>query len=196
MTRTLLTSLLLLTLSGAALASGGSAHADTLANVWPKLAFHAFNLLILIAFISWAAGGKIRDALADRSTEVRVELDSAQKMREEAQQQYADLQKRLEGLETQLVQMRADAEEAAAAEAKAIAARAERDAQLVQESAERSIRDEVARARTSLRREAVALAVDLAGERLKARITPADQTHLAAQFLKSVEDNANGVDHG
>jgi F0F1-type ATP synthase membrane subunit b/b' len=187
----------LLALSSAALASG-DAHAETLADVWPKIAFHAFNLVLIASLIVWLAGGKIKDALADRATGIRVELDSAAQAKAEAKQRYQALQTRLDSLDAQITEMRTEAEAAAEHERIAIQERAERDAAMLRENAQRSIRDEVARARAELRREAVGLAVELAGQQLRTQITADRQADLTSQFLASVNrtDTSNGADNG
>ncbi len=66
-------------------------------------------------------------------------------------------------------------------------ARAETDAASIRESAERTIRDETARARQSLRAEAANLAIQLAGEQIEKQITADDQKRLAADFLSAVK---------
>lgn len=189
-----LTILAMLTVSSVAIAAG-DAHHDTFADIWPKMAFHAFNLALLIGLIVWLAGGKIKDALRNRSTGIRVELDSAAKAKAEAKERFDALQSRLDSLDTQIKEMRVEAEAAAEQERAAIAARAERDAVMLRENAQRSIRDEVARARAELRREAVGLAVELAGEQLTAQITTERQAGLTSQFLNTVQ-NSNGADNG
>jgi F-type H+-transporting ATPase subunit b len=189
-----LTILALLTVSSVAFAAG-DAHHDSFADVWPKMAFHAFNLALLIGLIVWLAGGKIKDALRNRSTGVRVELDSAAKAKTEAKERFDALQSRLDSLDSQIEEMRAEAEVAAQQEREAITARAERDAVMLRENAQRSIRDETTRARAALRREAVGLAVELAGEQLRAQITTERQAGLTSQFLNTVQ-NSNGADNG
>ena len=160
-----LTILMLLAFSGSAMAAGGPA--QSFSEVWPKIAMHAFNLALLIGIIVWLAGGKIRDAIKTRSTSIRVELDSAAQAKAEAKERFDALQARLDSLDAQIKDMRAEAEAAAEQERQAIEARAERDARMLRENAQRSIRDEVARAQAELRREAVGLAVELAGKQMR-----------------------------
>ena len=88
--------LALLALSTGAMAAGGEVHHETFAEVGSKIGFHAFNLFILIALIVWLAGGKIKDALASRSTGIRVELESAAKAKADAKERFDALQARLE----------------------------------------------------------------------------------------------------
>ena len=186
--------LAMLTLSSTALAAGNMPP-QSFEEALPKLAFHALNITILVGLLFWLAGGKIKDALNNRATGIRVELDSAAQAKAEAQERFDALQSRLDSLDSQIKEMRVEAEAAAEQEREAIAARAERDAKLLRENAQRSIRDEVARARAELRREAVGLAVELAGEQLRAQITTERQAGLTSQFLNTVQ-NSNGADNG
>ena len=187
-----LTVLAALVFSSTALAAGGGHH-TTFAEVWPKVAFHAFNFVFLVVVVTWLAGGKIKDALGNRATGIRVELDSAAKAKAEATERFEALQARLDGLDAQIKDMRAEAEAAAEQERAAIEERAQRDAAMLRENAERSIRDEVARARAELRREAVNLAVELASEQIRSQITAERQAGLTSQFLTTVR---NGADNG
>ena len=186
--------LAMLTLSSTALAAGNMP-LQSFEEALPKIAFHALNLAILVGLLLWLAGGKIKDALNNRATGIRVELDSAAKAKAEAQERFEALQSRLDSLDSQIKEMRVEAEAAAEQEREAIAARAERDANMLRENAQRSIRDEVARARAELRREAVGLAVELAGEQLRAQITTERQAGLTSQFLNTVQ-NSTGADNG
>ncbi|MFT5684156.1 MAG: F0F1-type ATP synthase membrane subunit b/b' [Myxococcota bacterium] len=192
-----LSALALLALSTGAMAAGGEVHHETLAEIWPKMAFHAFNLVLLLSIIGWFAGGKIKDALKNRSTGVRVELESAAQAKAEAKARFEALQARLDSLDVQISELHTEAEAAAELERAAIEARAERDATMLRENAERSIRDEVTRARAELRREAVGLAVELAGQQLRGQITADRQAGLTNQFLSSVDTSTStGADNG
>ena len=61
------------------------------------------------------------------------------------------------------------------------------------EAAERNIRDEVARARDQLRRDAVALAVELAEENLKEQVNSDDQQRLARAFLDTLNQDGGSA---
>jgi F-type H+-transporting ATPase subunit b len=158
-----------------------------------KLLLHAFNLALLLGLLGFLLRGRIRDALADRSVRIKREMDEINDLRKVAQERYTEIEARLQGYDKKLGELKADAEQEAAAEAKEIAARAERDALQIQKAAERTIRDETIRARQALRHDAVELAVKLAEEQLKQQITEEDQRRFASEFLDTVQSNGNGV---
>jgi len=159
---------------------------------WAKMAVHALNLAILLGIIAWAARKPIKDAIASRSLAIKKDMDEINALRKQAQDRYAEIEARLQGYDKKLAEMKNDAEKEAAAEAREIAARAERDALLIQQAAERTIRDETLRARHALRRDAVELAVKIAEEQLRHQITEEDQKRLAADFLGTVKENGHG----
>lgn len=172
--------------------AGHAEPAHAAAIPWGKMAFHALNLAILVGIIGWFARKPIRDAIARRSVAIKKDMDEINALRRQAQDRYAEIETRLQGYDRKLAEMKGDAEKEAAAEAREIAARAERDAQQIQQAAERTIRDETLRARHALRKDAVELAVRIAEEQLRHQITEADQRRLAADFLGTVKGNDNG----
>lgn len=173
-------------------AAHGEAPAHAEAIPWGKMAFHALNLAILLGIIAWAARKPIKDAIASRSVAIKKDMDEINALRKQAQDRYAEIETRLQGYDKKLAEMKSDAEREAAAEAREIAARAERDAAQIQQAAERTIRDETLRARHALRKDAVELAVKLAEEQLRHQITEDDQRRLAADFLGTVKENGHG----
>jgi len=188
----LLTLFLISSLAFAAGDGGGDHHS------FPKMEiiWHAVNLGILLSLLTFLLRGPIRDALANRSASVKKDIDESNRLRKEAQHRMEELDQRLSGFEAELGRMRTDAEADAAKEREAILARADTDAARVRESAERTIRDEIERARTSLRREAVELSIGLAREHLEARITSEDQERLTGDFLSLVKSGQEGSQHG
>jgi F-type H+-transporting ATPase subunit b len=154
---------------------------------WMEIALHAFNLSILLGVLFYFFGRKVKAMVAQRAADIQVAVDQANEARKAAQLKAEALDMKLRDLEGQLAQIRSQAEVEAAQEAEAILARAEVDAASIREAAERTIRDETARARQSLRTEAVSLAIQLAGQQLESQITADDQKRLAADFLSAVE---------
>jgi F-type H+-transporting ATPase subunit b len=173
-------------------ATHGEAPAHAEGIPWDKMAFHALNLIILLTIIGWFARKPIKDAIASRSVAIKKDMDEINALRKQAQDRYAEIETRLQSYDKKLAEMKSDAEREAVAEAREIAARAERDALLIQQAAERTVRDETLRARHALRRDAVELAVKIAEEQLRHQITEEDQKRLAADFLGTVKENGHG----
>ncbi len=185
----MLTTILFLTSNAQAGGAGLPADPNT-------IGFHAFNLFLLLALLTWLLRSKIRDALANRSARVKREIDDSNQLRKEAQTRFAELEARLSGFEGELSNMREEAETAATKEREAIMARAEEDAARITESAERTIRDETERARQALRREVANLSIDIARERLEKQVSADDQKRLAKDFVDTVKSDNSGVTNG
>lgn len=150
------------------------------------MGLQAFNIALLFGIIAFFAGRKIRDAMADRATEIRRDIEESNRLRKEASERVAELEARLQGFEQRLAEMKANAEHEAQVERTAILERAEKDAARLLEAAERTLRSETAKARMALRSEAVALSVALAEERVSGAVSANDDQRLAESFFSEV----------
>lgn len=180
-------------LVGSALAAGGGegGHGGHGGVPTDLLVFTAINLVLFIGLMVKFAGRPVGDALKNRALEVRAGLDEAARLQQEAQQRFADVEAKLVALGRQVENMKAEAKADAAREAEVLAQRAEADATRLQESAERTIREETARATNAIRGEAAAMAVELAREILRREVNADDQRRLARQFLDAVNKEAS-----
>ncbi len=169
-----------------AFAAGGEG--DAHGPPWVALGLHLFNLLLLLGIIGFFAGGKIKEVMKTRSVEIKREIDESNRLRKQARDRFEELEARLAGFQEELATMKAEAEQAAVEEREAILERADREAARVAEAAERTIRNETAKARMALRRDAVSLAVAQAERQLRASAHEADDTRLAADFFSLVAD--------
>lgn len=173
----------------------GAAHgAEAAATIpWETLAYQTGTLVVFVGLLAYLARRPISDALRNRALAIRSQLEEAGRLKSEAQARYAEIESRLASLDARVQGMRAEAEAEAVREAERIRERAAVDAARIRDTAERTIREEGARARHELRGEAVALSIGLARETLKRSITADDQDRLAGEFLAAVDhDRTNG----
>lgn len=192
----ILVALVLLLLPDLAFAAEGAAeagHGEAHGVPWTSLGLHAFNLVLLLGVIGFAAGKKIRDGMADRAAEVKREIDESNRLRKEARERFEELEWRLAGFEQRLAEMKAEAEAEAETERQAILERADRESARLKEAAERTIRSETAKARMALRRDAVSIALQLAEARIVAGIGPEDDARLANEFFSEIDEEATHV---
>ncbi len=158
------------------------------------LGAHAINFLLFLGAAVYFGRRPIGDALSNRALAIRKELTESARLRDEARQRSDALADRLDKIEAEIASMRQKAEEEAANEERQLIARAEAEAERIHEATLRSIRDEVARARFALKRDAVNLAVELAEAALKERMDAEEQQRLARAFLESIKaDGENRV---
>jgi F-type H+-transporting ATPase subunit b len=177
-------------------AADGAAHASTGADAhaaphhgpdWFILGMQAANVVLFLAILVWAARRPVMDGLKNRSLSVRNQLEEARRLKAEADARAAEVEARLKALDADIARMKSDAEAESAAEAERIRVRADADAVRIQETAQRTIREEAQRARNELRGEAAQLAVQLARETLRRSVTAEDQERLAREFLAAVD---------
>lgn len=168
---------------------------DSHSYVLVKLGSQAVAFFIVMGILLAFARKPIADFMAERSRGIRRTLVDSAAAKAEAERHAADIQARLTALETELGQLRTDAEAEARAEEAKLVERAHEESRRVSQVAERKIRDEVLRAQIALRQEAVDLAVKLAENTLRTSVNTADQQRLARDFLESLKrDGANA--HG
>jgi F-type H+-transporting ATPase subunit b len=177
-------------LPSVALASGSAGQPE---GWYGDLAFHAFNLAFFVGLVGYLAKGVISDALKNRSATIQKDLEESNRLRREAQARYDELEARLTRFEAEFDELRAEAGKASLREVDMIQDRAAQEVAQIKEGAQTAIRDEVSAARTALHQHAVSLAMQVAEEQLRNRISSADQNRLAQDLLGSMKE-ANG--HG
>ena len=181
--------LLLAGLSVVGLASEGgeaSHHVDTAAQLkdfmWRIIDFAALALLIL-----WVLKkANLRGALADRRAAVEKSLREAVAARENAEKKLAEYSGRLAEANKEIDGIYASIKHEGEVEKTRIIAEAREMAVKIREQAVLSANQEVAKARTQLREEAVRLAVQLAEQTLKDNINKEDQDRLVGEYLTKV----------
>ncbi len=196
--RTLRTSaaavLLLMVPTIASASAGGSEVAHDLGSSTVPMIFHAVNLVLLLGGLGYLLRGRISSALAARADEIKRSIDGAGAAEADANARFAELSARMDNFDNQLAEMRAETEKLAAAEREALLERANREAQSIRATAQRTIRDETARATADLQAEAAKLAIGLAARRVTEQINDEDHQRLDSEFLSVL--GVQEVGHG
>ncbi len=159
------------------------------------IGFHALHIFLLLALLFVVGRRPIGDALKNRALGIRKELVDSARERDEARKKNEELVARLGKFERELEEMRVTATEDAKQDAARLVERAEAEAKRIAESSERSISEEIRRAKASLRKEAVDLAVQLAETTLSKEVQADDQRRLARQFLDTLTTDGDSA-HG
>jgi F-type H+-transporting ATPase subunit b len=146
-----------------------------------------FNFAVLAALLVYFLRQPLRKYLANRSQQIRNDLVTAAAMKEDAARQIARVDARLKELPAELDALRERGQREIVAEQARIeqAAAAERDRLL--EQTRRAIDLQVRAARKDLVAHAADLAVQVARQRIEARITDEDQRRLVDRYLERVE---------
>ena len=149
---------------------------------------HLFNLAVLLGLLGFLLKTPIRDFLAFRRTTVKEQLDDAWTAKTGAEERYSELQGRLDNfsaeLETILTRVREDAD----IERARIIAQAERSASQMAAAAERTVTEEVRRARAELRAEAIDLALGMAESAIGGGVNDDDHSRLASNYLSKMQE--------
>ena len=142
----------------------------------------------IIAFFGFKFLSKpIAQAMADRSAAVRRSLEEATAGRREAEARLAEFQAKAAGLDKEIEAMRSQAAADMERERTILITEGKAAAEHVAQHARETLRQEVAKARAELHRDAADLAVRLAEEHVRATMTAADQSRLAGDYFKEME---------
>ncbi|MEP7270818.1 MAG: ATP synthase F0 subunit B [Acidobacteriota bacterium] len=145
----------------------------------------AVNLLIFGLVLYYLLRKSTRDFFVNRLREVRATLDRAAKDREDATRRLAEIDSRLSRLDTELAEIKAQAEIEVRAEQTRLEADARADAERLRSVAQREIESAKQTALAELRQFTAEKSVDLAEQIIRRELTTEDDRKLVeagAQF--------------
>ena len=159
---------------------------DTVKTVWKVINFAVFVAFMIFILVKKVGVGKVFD---DRGASIVKELEQARREKQQADQQLAEVEGRLNRLDQEIAQLKADAEREAQREAERIRQSAEADAEKIRQSAQREIEGAMKAARTELRAFVADKSVELAESIIKKEIGPQDNSRIMARYV----DELSGV---
>jgi F-type H+-transporting ATPase subunit b len=148
------------------------------------------NFLVLAGGLGYLVGKNAGPFFSARSHQIRKDMVEAQEARREAETRAADVDRRLAALDSEIAALRADSQREAQAETERLARHTASEIAKIQANAEREIASAGKAARTELKRYAAELAIALAEQRLRDRITPETQHALVRGFVRDLEPSA------
>lgn len=160
----------------------GEHHGESL---WLTVA-RLLNFGLLVGGLGYFLGPLIARYLSSRSDQIRADLVQAAAMRRTAASQLAEIDARLNALPAELEELRRRGTQAIASEEARIRATADAERRRLLEHMHRDIELQVRIARRTLMREAAVLAVGVAEQRIRTRITPADHERLLARYTRQL----------
>jgi F0F1-type ATP synthase membrane subunit b/b' len=173
----------------AALAAGGGGHeAMPLDKILWEMGIKILDVAIIAFFGFKYLSKPIAQAMADRSAAVRRSLEEATAGRREAEARLAEFQAKTAGLDGEIEALRSQAAADMELERTILITEGKAAAEHVAQHARETIRQEVAKARAELHREAALLAVQVATVSVKAQITAADQQRIIDEYASSLEN--------
>lgn len=189
MVMTLAASAGMLLLAAAAFASGGGEgahHVDRGAQM-KDFVWRIVDFVILAAIIWWALKkANLKASLAERQAGIERALKEAEEARAEADRKLAEYNTRLKQANEDIDKLQAAVRQEAQDEKARIIAEATAMAEKIRQQAQSTAAQEVAMATAALREEAARLAVELAEQTLKEKVTKDDQSRLVDEYLSKV----------
>lgn len=137
-----------------------------------------------LGYLIYKKGGAFFRA---RSEQIREGIAEAAKFKEEAQARYAQIEQRLAGLTAEIEHLRKTAREESGAEGERVRLETERNLKKIQAQAEQEIASAFKAARQELRAHSAELAIRLAEQSIRGRITAEIEDQLVASTIAELE---------
>jgi F-type H+-transporting ATPase subunit b len=145
------------------------------------------NFLILAGALGYLIGKHAGPFFAARSAGIRKDMVESQQQRAAAEAQAADVDRRLANLEKEIAALRGESQAEALSENQRMAQHTADEIAKIQTHAEREIASAGKAARMELKRYAAQLAVELAEQKIRARMTPQTQDALVRGFVRDLK---------
>ena len=146
------------------------------------------NFIIFVGVLYYFLNQPLKDYLAGRSSTIRKDLVEAAELKAAATAQLASIEHKLQALPAELDALRKRGAAEIVAEEQRIAAAAAADRDRLLEQTRREIDLQVRLAKRAILEHAADLSVQLATERIKKEVTPADQDRLVDRYLQQVKN--------
>ena len=156
-------------------------------SVWAGLLWPTVNFAILFGGLWYFLAAPISTYLKDRHTSIRKDLVEAAAVSANAQSQLAELDRKLKALPGEIDALRQRGAEEIVSEEARIAKLAEAERERLLEQTRREIELQVRLAKRELVEHTADLSVQLAGDRIRQQITPADQDRIVDRYLNDVQ---------
>ena len=161
----------------------GAAHDAGDPLIWWKWA----NFAILAIILGYMLSKALPPFFASRTAEIQKGIADATKLRAEAEQRAAEMERRMSALGAEIEQIRTEAREQMAREGEKIQRESEHQLARIQAQAEQEVGAITKRATQQLKAEAARLALEAAEMQLRSRMDANAQAALVDRFVKQVD---------
>jgi F-type H+-transporting ATPase subunit b len=144
------------------------------------------NFLLLAGLLGYLIKKQGAPLLAARSRQIREGLEAGKKAQAEAEQRAAGVQAKLATLDREIAGLQTSSKAELEREAERIRRDAEKELQRMEQHTEAEIASLGKRATLELRQYAAGLALELAEQKIRARMTPAVQSGLIESFASEL----------
>jgi len=144
------------------------------------------NFVILAGGLGFLAGKNARPFFRARSANIHKDIAESTRLREQAEAKAREIETRLASLAVEIERLRADSQGVFSAEGERIRQETERHLARIQQQTEQEIASLTKSASQELRAHAAKLALDLAEERIRARMDAPAQSRLVDAFTQGL----------
>jgi F-type H+-transporting ATPase subunit b len=153
---------------------------------WTDLAWKTFNFAVLVGFLYWLLAAKIKAFFVDRRKDIKESLENTSKQKNEAEKKYREYSEKIDKASLEIDGIFEMIKAQGVAEKQKIVEDAQKVAQKMKEDAKTRIEQELQKASSQLRIEAVQLSVKMAEQILKRNITEKDHEAMVREYMDKV----------
>ncbi len=184
-----LATMLLIGLPALAQESGGSVEKPGMI-IWQVI-----NFFILVGFLGWIVSKQGKPALMARSKGIVDGLSAGEKAKAEAEARAKEVQAKLDNLDKEITVLRSDAHQEREREEERIRREIQNEIARIHAQAELEIEASGKQARREVQRAAAMLAIELAENKVRARMSAEAHSALLEGFLKDLAGGATRERH-
>jgi F-type H+-transporting ATPase subunit b len=145
------------------------------------------NFVLLAGILGWAVKKNAGPFFAARTRQIRKEMLEADDLRLQAEARAAEVDRRLANLEVEIAALRAESAREAESETARLGRATAAEIAKIQVHAEQAIDSAGKAARMELKRYSAELAISLAEQKIRARLTPETQDALIGGFVRHLD---------
>ncbi|WP_432822378.1 ATP synthase F0 subunit B [Trichloromonas sp.] len=181
------TGILLVGIAASAIAAGGESghHADS-GVLLTDFLYRCFNFAVTFGLLAYFVTKPIRKGLSGRREGIEKALEEAKVSQEKAEAKFAEYDGKLNLASAEIDEIYEAIKREGLLEREKILANANEMAQKIEDEAKKSAAREISNARALLRREATAMAIEIAEDILKKNFTSQDQSRLVDEYMQKV----------
>lgn len=150
-------------------------------------AFQLLNFGVLLFILIWFGGRAMNKSLRARHEQLKADIESATRQRDEARRAFDAQEQRVASLEKEVAALRASMRTEAEREQAALLVSAQERARKIKDEMRFQMDQQVKQAEAVLRAEVAAASVKLAEEMVKKVVSNEDERRLAREFVASVD---------
>jgi F-type H+-transporting ATPase subunit b len=170
--------------ASAAYASGDEGGHE--ASKWWNFGWKTFDFIVLVGFLYWLLAAKVKEFFVGRRKDIKESLENAAKQKNEAEKKYREYSEKIDKASLEIDSIFEMIKEQGFAEKQKIIDDAKKVAEKMKRDAQARIEQELQKASSQLRIEAVQLSVQMAEQILKRNITEKDHESMVKEYMDKV----------